>query len=103
VNLPAVAAFSATCNRNGACSVQTLMPLLEARFHPQKKDGEVVVVVGRVRCEGSQADIEPIRNGEMLEQLRYLVRESEPEPYEGLGARRSKFWSSVEINEGGTS
>ena len=79
------------------------MPLLEARFHPQKKSGNGVVVVGRVRCEGSSAHVEPEREGEMLEKLLYLVRESEPEPYERLRALRSDFWSFVEIDEGGRS
>ena len=79
------------------------MPLLEARFHPQKKSGEDVVVVGRVRCEGPSVSVEPLSNGEMLEKLLYLVRESEPRPYERLTALRSDFWSFVEIDEGGTS
>jgi hypothetical protein len=79
------------------------MPLLEARFHPQKKCGDGVVVVGRVRCEGVNVSVEPLSNGEMLEKLLYLVRESEPRPYERLTALRSEFWSFVEIDEGGTS
>ena len=79
------------------------MPLLEARFHPQKKSGNGVVVVGRVRCDGTSAAVEPLSNGEMLEKLLFLVRESEPRPYERLTALRSDFWSFVEIEEGGTS
>ena len=73
------------------------MPLLEARFHPKKKDGDAVVVVGRVRCEGRHAVIEPLASGEMFEKLCYLVRQSEPEPYERLRSLRSEFWSFVEI------
>jgi len=79
------------------------MPLLEARFHPQKRAGNGVVVVGRVRCDGTSAEVEPLSNGEMLEKLLFLVRESEPKPYERLKALRSDFWSFVEIDEGGTS
>jgi hypothetical protein len=79
------------------------MPLLEARFHPQKKSGDGVVVVGRVRCDGTNVSVEAMSNGEMLEKLLYLVRESEPRPYERLTALRSEFWSFVEIDEGGTS
>jgi hypothetical protein len=79
------------------------MPLLEARFHPQKKGGDNVVVVGRVHCQGRSARVESERDGEMLEKLLFLVRESEPEPYQRLLALRSDFWSFVEIDEGGRS
>jgi hypothetical protein len=45
--------------------------------------------------------VEPDANGEMIEKLRYLVRESGPEPYERLRTLPSEFWSFVEIDEGG--
>jgi hypothetical protein len=84
------------------------MALLEARFHPHRKDGNDVLVVGRIRCSGSRATIESVTHSNgagdpavdaMIEKLQYLVRTSGTPPFERLLALRSEFWSFVEIEE----
>jgi hypothetical protein len=87
------------------------MRLLEARFHPHRKSGNDVVVVGRVRCAGSRASVESPAQGDandtpaahaMLEKLRYLVRTSGHRPFRHLVQLHSDYWSFVEIeSEGG--
>jgi hypothetical protein len=86
------------------------MRILEARFHPQKKSGTALVVVGRIRCEGPRTWLEPAevvaRDGldgtavaAMRDKLRYLVETSGPQPFERLLRLTSDFWSFVEIQE----
>ncbi len=86
------------------------MRVLEARFHPYKKNGDRAVVIGRVLCDGRRAVVEPARvepsalNGASgfdldaaLAKLSFLVQTSVPEPFNKLQEIRSDFWSFVEI------
>ncbi len=84
------------------------MRVLEARFHPRKKSGEPVIVVGRVYCEGRQARIEPAEADAagspvrvaMLAKLRYLVGTLGRPIFERLRELRSDYWSFVEVFDG---
>jgi|WetSurMetagenome_2_1015567.scaffolds.fasta_scaffold597597_2 hypothetical protein len=86
------------------------MRVLEARFHPQKKTGAAIIVVGRVHCGRAHSWVGPApmvgRSGieaadarAMLEKLRFLVASSGPDPCEKLLTLASEFWSFVEIEE----
>lgn len=77
------------------------MLVLEARFHPQKKNGPGVVVVGRVYCDGDRSWVAAgVRSdGAMIAKLRYLVTASNPDPYQKLLKLTSDFWSFVAVNE----
>jgi hypothetical protein len=81
-----------------------IVRVLEARFHPRKRSGREFVVVGHVYCKGRQAKVLPAPSRTMrpmtepmMEKLRYLVRESGPEPFEWLCRLASDFWSFVEV------
>jgi hypothetical protein len=84
--------------------------VLEARFHPQKKTGTAMVVVGRVHCAQTRCWVEPAlgihdswsdaaEKRAMLSKLRLLVDTYGPRPCEGLLRLTSEFWSFVEIEE----
>jgi hypothetical protein len=92
----------------------TGMRVLEARFHPRKRDGASTIIVGRVYCDGETTRVEssngssnaPITFQEaMVEKLRYLVRSCGLRPYDGLRKLRSDYWSFVELKlkQGGES
>ncbi len=88
--------------------VSPSMRVLEARFHPRKKSGDPVIVVGRVYCAGRQARIEPAESEAtaspvklaMLEKLRYLVGTMGRPLFERLRELRSDYWSFVEVFDG---
>ena len=82
------------------------MRVLEARFHPHKRNGKAAIVVGRVYVYGTTALVQgatgpsvvPITfRDAMIEKLRYLVRSCGNHPYDGLTKLRSDFWSFVEL------
>jgi hypothetical protein len=88
------------------------MRVLEARFHPHKRNGTSAIVVGRVYCEGPRAIVQGVDapgrvpgfvHDAMVEKLRYLVRSCGPRPYEGLRKLRSDYWSFIELSQGGES
>ena len=84
------------------------MRVLEARFHPQKRDRGPAVVVGRVYCEGSQVHVQPAGAdadpgpipacSAMEEKLRYLVRITGKPIFQHLRELRSDYWSFVEVD-----
>jgi hypothetical protein len=85
------------------------MKVLEARFHPGKRTGDIFVVVGRVCCNGRGAVITPgqppsrstanirLDFTAMVEKLRYLVRASGTKPFEKLRQLHSEYWSFIEV------
>jgi hypothetical protein len=81
------------------------MRVLEARFHPRKKSGEPMIVVGRIYCEGRQVRIQPAEAEAttspvklaMLDKLRYLVGTIGRPIFERLCELRSDYWSFVEV------
>ncbi len=86
------------------------MRVLEARFHPHKRNGAATIVVGRVYCEGSTAfvlgidgpsRVPSVVHEAMVEKLRYLVRTCGARPYEGLQRLRSEYWSFIDLKQGG--
>ena len=88
-------------------AVPTVMRTLEARFHPQQKDGGDFIVVGRVVWEGDTARpvVQPstevlIRHEQatLLSKVQYLVSISAHESFERLQALRSQFWTFVEVH-----
>jgi hypothetical protein len=87
------------------------MRVLEARFHPQKRSGTAVVVVGRVLCDGGRTWLEPAdlvaHDGldgaavaAMRDKLRYLVETSGESPCDKLLHLTSDYWSFVEPGGG---
>jgi hypothetical protein len=88
-------------------AVPTVMRTLEARFHPQRKDGGDFIVVGHVVWEGESARpvVQPstevlIRHEQatLLSKVQYLVSISARESFERLQALRSQFWTFVEVH-----
>ncbi len=80
------------------------MRTLEARFHPQKKAGTAMIIVGRVHCNGTHALVTADRAiwkhadaAAMMTKLQFLVDASLPRPYEHLLELASDFWSFVEV------
>jgi hypothetical protein len=80
------------------------MRVLEARFHPRKRGGEKVIVVGRVYCENGRAGVKAAQAGSsarsaMQEKLEFLVRTIGRPVFERLRELKSDYWSFVEIDE----
>jgi hypothetical protein len=84
------------------------MRVLEARFHPLKRSGNLAVVVGYVLCEGRRAFVRPApsppdgqtpdpRLPAMLEKLRYIVETSGKHAYERLASLNSDYWSFTDL------
>ncbi len=84
------------------------MRVLEARFHPLKRSGNLALVVGYVLCEGRQAFVRPAPPppyGQvadpalpaMLEKLRYIVGTSGKHAYERLSSLNSEYWSFIDL------
>jgi hypothetical protein len=83
------------------------MRMLEARFHPRRKDEGAFIVVGTVVWKGESArpivqpSTEVLMHREqstLLSKVRYLVSISARESFERLQALRSQFWSFVEVH-----
>src|SRR2546430_17623073 len=89
---------------NASCSKGMRMRVLEARFHPRTKTSGSFVVVGRVYVNGHRAWIEEPAVEDaalpMLDKLLYLVRSSEPQPFERLTQLDSEVWSFGELEAG---
>lgn len=77
------------------------MFVLEARFHPQKRNGTGVIVVGRVYCDGDRSWVSAGEqsDGAMVSKLRYLVTVNSPHPYQKLLTLTSDYWSFVDVKE----
>ena len=84
------------------------MRVLEARFHPLKRTGNLAVVVGYVLCEGRQAFVRPappLPRGQapdpglpaMLDKLRYIVGTAGRHTYERLSSLNSDYWSFIDL------
>lgn len=81
--------------------------ILEARFHPASKEGQGFAIVGRVICDQNRASIEraevppgsvkPFDSNRLHEKLEFLVTSLAGDPFRGLLALRSGFWSFVEV------
>lgn len=84
--------------------VQFAMRVLEARFHPRRKDQPEVVTVGFLvwRRQGwrERPVFQPVQMaapGPVLSKLRYFVAVTAPDSYERLQTLRSEFWSFVRV------
>jgi hypothetical protein len=81
------------------------MRVLEARFHPRRKDESEFVVVGRLvwsKAEQSERPIfQPSRASSVPDataiKLRYFLAMTAPDCFHGLQNLRSEYWSFVEI------
>jgi hypothetical protein len=81
--------------------------ILEARFYPGSKAGLASVVVGRVFCEGTTAQIEPrpiraetvhpFEPVALYDKLEFLVGSAIGDRFHSLLRLRSGFWSFVEV------
>jgi hypothetical protein len=81
--------------------------VLEARFHPASKEVQGFAIVGRVICDQNRASIEqaeippgrvkPFDSNRLHEKLEFLVTSIVGDPFRGLLALRSAFWSFVEV------
>jgi hypothetical protein len=81
--------------------------LLEARFHPSTKSERGFVVVGRIICDQNRASIQraevppaavkPFDSAKLHDKLEFLVTSVAGDPFRGLLALRSGFWSFVEL------
>jgi hypothetical protein len=83
------------------------MRMLEARFHPGRKDVGDFIVVGHVVWEGESARpvVRPstevlmrCEQATLLSKVRYLVSISADESFERLQTLRSQFWSFIEVH-----
>ena len=79
------------------------MRLLEARYHPEGRRNEFVVV-GLVWCGQRYASLVPREESiatpllpVLLANLKYLILISAPRPFETLRALDSTFWSFAEV------
>lgn len=85
------------------------MRVLEARFHPQQRDGQEFVVVGHLVWQSRSASRRPTvtlseamgnpRRSALLSKLQYLIGANSPESFERLQALRSRFWSFVDVTK----
>lgn len=92
--------MSEVSNDNGVVTVRCL----EARFHPNGRPDEYVVV-GTIVCRGGwatcevAADLRPLPDGfsrdSVTTNLRYLAVMSRPRPFESLLGMQSAHWSFV--------
>jgi hypothetical protein len=80
------------------------MRVLEARFHPRRRQQSDVIMFGylvwRGRRSGERPVFEPARAtvpDPVLSKLRYLVGVTAPDSFERLQALRSDYWSFVPI------
>lgn len=84
------------------------MRVLQARFHPERREASDFVVVGHVVWDEDDARgravVQPspalIVAGSpavMLAKLQYLVALTAPESFERLLALKSRFWTFVEV------
>jgi len=84
---------------------QTVMRMLEARFHPRRKAVGEFIVVGHVVWGGEStrpvvqaaAGLPRGKGATLLSKVQYLVSISACESFERLRALRSQFWSFVEV------
>jgi hypothetical protein len=82
--------------------------VLEARFHPGSKSGQMSVVVARVHCDGSRtsivpapvsaAAVAPFEPVSLLDKLGFMVGSTVGDPFHALRSLRSGFWSFVEAD-----
>jgi hypothetical protein len=78
------------------------MRVLEARFHPRRRQQSDVITFGYLVWKGRRRDARPVFEparglvpDPVLSKLRYLVGVSEPDSFERLQALRSDYWSFV--------
>jgi hypothetical protein len=77
---------------------------LEARFHPEGRAAEFIVV-GKVLCHENHAIVEPSTIGGRLTlrtslatNLRYLAAMNAQRSFDALRALKNPFWSFVEVD-----
>ena len=78
------------------------MRVLEARFHPRRRQQSDVITFGYLVWKSRRRDERPVFEpacaavpDPVLSKLRYLVGVSEPDVFERLQALRSDYWSFV--------